>query len=84
MSFDNYQNFPSQQGGQDSGAVPGGPPQQEQQLGAQMPDNGSQYPGGDPSAAGVQSQGGDEKTTLWYGFLVSSGCFALRSLWNDH
>ncbi len=31
-----------------------------------MPDNGGQYPGGDPGSAGGQSQGGEEKTTLWY------------------
>ena len=66
MSFENYQNFPSQQGGQDAGPGPGGPPQQDTQMGGQMPDAGAQYPGGDPSSAGGHSQGGDEKTTLWY------------------
>lgn len=66
MSFENYQNFPSQQGGPDGGVGPGGPPQQEQQMGGPMPDNGGQYPGVDPGSAGGQSQGGEEKTTLWY------------------
>lgn len=75
MSFENYQNFPSQQGGQDGGAGPGGPPQQEQQMGGQIPDNGGQFPGGDPSSAGGQSQGGDEKTTLWY------DSFQVHPLW---
>ena len=73
MSFENYQNFPSQQGGniaQEAGPGPGGPPQGEQPginqaMGGQMPDNGTQYPGGDPGSAGGQPQGGDEKTTLW-------------------
>lgn len=68
MSFENYQNFPSQQAGPgpDGGAGPGGAPQQDQQMGGPMPDNSGQYPGADPGSAGGQSQGGDEKTTLWY------------------
>ncbi|KAL6713939.1 hypothetical protein ACLMJK_008433 [Lecanora helva] len=69
MSFENYQNFPSQQGAQDGGAGPGGPPQQDTQMGGQIPDSGGQFPGGDPVSAGAQSQGGDEKTTLWMGEL---------------
>ena len=81
MSFENYQNFPSQQGGQDGGPGPGGPPQQDQQMGGQMPDNGGQFPGGDPVSAGGQSQGGDEKTTLWYEkpmFLVTRIFISIR------
>lgn len=67
MSFQNYENFPSQQGGQDGGAG-GPPPPQDAQMGGQMGDNGAQYQGGNggqPGSAGGQSQGGDEKTTLW-------------------
>ncbi|MCJ1272940.1 hypothetical protein MMC21_000729 [Puttea exsequens] len=72
MSFQNYENFPSQQGGQDGGAGPGGPPPQEAQMGGQMPDQGGQFQGGNgaqPGSAGGQSQGGDAKTTLWMGEL---------------
>ena len=74
MSFENYQNFPSQQGGQDGGAG-GPPPPQDQQMVGQMGDNGGQYPGGNggqPGSAGGQSQGGDEKTTLWYDISSTS------------
>lgn len=74
MSFQNYETFPSQQGGQDGGAGPGGPPPQDAQMGGQMADNGGQYQGGNggqPGSAGGQSQGGDEKTTLWYDFSRS-------------
>lgn len=80
MSFQNYENFP-QQGQQDGGAGPGGPPQQDPNMGGQMPPNSAGGfqggSGGDPGSAGGQSQGGDAKTTLWYGtpFLYSgSGC----------
>ena len=66
MSFENYPNFPSQSGGQDGGAGPGVPPQQDQQMGGQMPDAGAQYSGGEPMSAGAPPQGGDDKTTLWY------------------
>ena len=70
MSFQPYDNFPNQQGGQDAGGPgSGGPPPQDAQMGGQMPDNGAQYQGGnggDPGSAGGQSQGGDAKTTLWY------------------
>lgn len=69
MSFQNYENFPSQQGGQDGGAGPGAPPQQDNQMGGQMPGSaGGQYEGGNgaqPGSAGGQSQEGDAKTTLW-------------------
>ena len=77
MSFENYQNFPSQQGGQDGGAGPGVPPQQDQQMGGQMPDTGAQYPGGEPMSAGAPPQGADDKTTLWYdtSIMVSSTAF---------
>ena len=69
MSFQDYNNFPSQQGGQEGGAGPGGAPQsQDTQMGGQLPDSGAQYQGGNggqSGSAGGQSQGGDEKTTLW-------------------
>ncbi|KAL9129778.1 MAG: hypothetical protein Q9217_001854 [Psora testacea] len=69
MSFQTYENFPSQQGGQDAGGA-GAPPEQ---MGGQMPGNaGVQYEGGDggqPGSAGGQPQEGDAKTTLWMGEL---------------
>lgn len=73
MSFQNYENFPGQPGQQDAGTVgPGVSQQQDTTMGGQMPDNSAtQFPGGnggDLGAAGVQQQGGDAKTTLWYGF----------------
>lgn len=70
MSFQTYDNFPQpgQQG--DGGAGPGGPPQQDPNMGGQMPPNSAGGfqggNGGDPGSAGGQSQGGDAKTTLWY------------------
>ena len=68
MSFQTYENFPSQQGGQDAGGVGAGPP--PDQMGGQMPGSaGGQYEGGDggqPGSAGGQPQEGDAKTTLWY------------------
>ena len=74
MSFQNYENFPSQQGGQDAG--PGGAPAQPQdpQLGGQLPNvAAAQYEGANvaqPGSAGGQSQeGGESKTTLWMGEL---------------
>ena len=75
MSFQNYENFPNQQGQQDAGgAGPGLPQQQDTPMGGQMPDNpAGQFQagnGGDLGAAGVQQQGGDAKTTLWYDFLI--------------
>ncbi len=79
MSFQNYENFPSQQGGQDpAGAGPGAPPQQDAQMGGQMPGGaGAQYEGGNggqPGSAGGQSQEGDNKTTLWYAILSPQKC----------
>ena len=68
MSFQNYENFPSQQGAPDAGAAGVGP--NPDQMGAQMPGSaGGQYEGGDagpPGSAGGQQQEGDAKTTLWY------------------
>lgn len=70
MSFQNYDNFPSQQGGQEGGAGPGAQPQQDPNMGGQIPGSaGGQYEGGNggqPGSAGGQSDGGDAKTTLWY------------------
>ncbi|KAL9636148.1 MAG: hypothetical protein Q9164_003004 [Protoblastenia rupestris] len=71
MSFQTYENFPSQQGGQDAGGVGAGPP--PDQMGGQMPGSASgQYESGDggqPGSAGGQPQEGDAKTTLWMGEL---------------
>ena len=75
MSFQNYENFPSQQAGQDAGATGGGaPPQQDVQVGNQLPGSaGGQFDAGNagqPSSAGGPSQeGGEAKTTLWMGEL---------------
>ena len=74
MSFQNYENFPSQQTGQDAGgAGAGAPPQQDTQLGGQIPGSaGGQYEAGNntqPGSAGGQTQEGDAKTTLWMGEL---------------
>lgn len=70
MSFQNYENFPSQQGGQEGGAGAGAPQQQDANMGGQIPGSaGGQYEGGNggqPGSAGGQSDGGDAKTTLWY------------------
>lgn len=69
MSFQNYDNFPSQQGGQDAGPGAGGPPQQQD---SQMSGGGGPYEGGNngqPGSAGGQSQDGESKTTLWMGEL---------------
>ena len=67
MSFQTYENFPSQQGGQDAGGAGAGAP--PEQMGGQMPGStGNQYEGGDsgqPGSAGGQPQEGDAKTTLW-------------------
>ncbi|MCJ1311073.1 hypothetical protein MMC25_004743 [Agyrium rufum] len=72
MSFQNYDSFQAQQGGQEApGGGPGNPQQHDQTMGqapdAQVPN----FQGGnmsDPSAGGGQ-QGGDAKTTLWMGEL---------------
>ena len=70
MSFQNYDNFPQQGQQGDVGAGPGGPPQQDQNMGGQIPPNSAGGfqggNGGDPGSAGGQAQGGDAKTTLWY------------------
>lgn len=77
MSFQNYENFPGQQGQQDgAGAGPGGPPPQDpsQMTGQMMGGEAGQFQGGNgapPPTAGGQPQEGDQKTTLWY---VSSKC----------
>jgi hypothetical protein len=39
MSFQNYENFPNQQGQQDGGVPGSGAPQQDTTMGGQMPDN---------------------------------------------
>ena len=75
MSFPNYEPFQNQQGQQDASSVGlGGPQQQENAMGGQIPENaGQQFQGGnggDPGSAGSQ-QGGDTKTTLWYVRLAS-------------
>ena len=73
MSFQNYENFPSQQAGQDGGTGnTGPPPQQENQINTQIPTTpGGQFEGGPqvqpPQGAG--QEGGDAKTTLWMGEL---------------
>lgn len=71
MSFQNYENFPNQQGQQDAGAAGSGAPQQQDvTMVGQMPDNpAAQFQagnGGDLGSAGGPQQGGDAKTTLWY------------------
>ena len=70
MSFQNYDSFPQQGQQGDVGAGPGGPPQQDQNMGGQIPPNSAGGfqggNGGDPGSAGGQAQGGDAKTTLWY------------------
>jgi len=75
MSFQqNYDSFPNQHGGQDSGAPgPGSAPPQDAQMGGQPSDNSpgpfQGGPGGEPGSAGGPQQGGDAKTTLWMGEL---------------
>lgn len=77
MSFQNYENFPSQQPGQEGVAQgPGsGPPQQQEgQMSGQMPGStGGQFEGASatqpPSAGGQPQEGGEAKTTLWMGEL---------------
>ncbi|KAG8533712.1 uncharacterized protein KY384_001453 [Bacidia gigantensis] len=69
MSFQNYENFPSQQGGPDPGVAAGGPPPQQEQIpgsaGGQYESSGN----GQPSSSGGQPQDGEAKTTLWMGEL---------------
>ena len=94
MSFQNYENFPNQQGPQDGG--PGGsgaPQQQDVTMVGQMPDNAAaQFQagnGGDLGSAGGPQQGGDAKTTLWYElptvlipfFLLVAASFATFPSW---
>ncbi|KAL9100270.1 MAG: hypothetical protein Q9163_004330 [Psora crenata] len=71
MSFQNYETFPSQQGGQETGGAGAGAP--PEQMGGQLPGGaGGQYEGGDggqPGSAGGQPQEGEAKTTLWMGEL---------------
>ena len=97
MSFQNYDNFPQQGQQGDVGAGPGGPQQQDQNMGGQIPPNSAGGfqggNGGDPGSAGGQAQGGDAKTTLWYdtllypgfGCISQYGCsiiFSLRVSWS--
>lgn len=73
MSFQNYENFPGQQAGQEAGAGPtGAAPQQEAQLNTQLPTTpGAQFEGAAPAQTpqGAAPEGGDGKTTLWMGEL---------------
>lgn len=84
MSFQNYDNFPQQGQQGDVGAGPGGPPQQDQNMGGQIPPNSAggfqSGNGGDPGSAGGQAQGGDAKTTLWYDAL-SLRLWLYQSTW---
>ena len=70
MSFSNYDNFQGQPAPEDSGA-PGAPTSQPQQhqMGQPMENSSGQYQGaapGVPGGLGVDQQGSDSKTTLWY------------------
>lgn len=84
MSFQNYENFPNQQGQQDAGAAGSGAPQQQDvTMAGQMPDNSAgQFQGGnggDLGSVGGPQQGGDAKTTLWYELSSSSSPFLLST-----
>ena len=69
MSFQNYENFPSQQGGPDPASAGAGAPAQPEQMPTSA---GAQFEGSatwQPPSAGGQPQEGDAKTTLWMGEL---------------
>ena len=73
-TFQNYDNFPSQQGPQDNGAAGGPAPVQQPDvaMGGQIPTNaGGQFDaaGTTQQMPGGQPQDGDSKTTLWMGEL---------------
>ena len=67
MSFQNYEQFAGQQGGQETPGAGPGAQQGEPQMQVQPGENpNASFSAGGPSDQGAGgSQGGGEKTTLW-------------------
>lgn len=68
MSFQNYDAFQGQQGGEDTGTPGGAGGQQQQGMGQPIESTAGQYQGGNMGGAPGGPQG-DSKTTLWMGEL---------------
>lgn len=66
MSFQSYDTFQGQQGGEDTGTPGGAGVQQQQGMGQPIESTAGQYQGGNMGGAPGGPQGSDSKTTLWY------------------
>lgn len=73
MSFQNYDSFAGQPGGEDTGAPGGAGGQQQQAMGQPIESTAGQYQGGNMGGAPGGQQGGDSKTTLWYVIQLGLG-----------
>ncbi|KAJ9668406.1 hypothetical protein H2201_001454 [Coniosporium apollinis] len=68
MSFQSYDTFQGQQGGEDTGTPGGAGVQQQQGMGQPIESTAGQYQGGNMGGAPGGPQGGDSKTTLCVSF----------------